>query len=209
MPDTRVFSSATFTRDVTASLVVFLVALPLCLGVALASGAPLFAGLLAGILGGVVVGVLSGSHVSVSGPAAGMTSIVAAQIVKLGSFEVFLLAVVVAGAIQIVLGLARAGFIAAFFPSSVVKGLLAAIGVILILKQIPHLLGHDTDPEGEMSFLQPDHETTFSEFGELLGDLHPGASVIGLLSVAILLIWDRWSLLKKLPLPTPLLGVVV
>lgn len=105
MPDTRVFSSATFMRDVTASLVVFLVALPLCLGVALASGAPLFAGLLAGIVGGVVVGVLSGSHVSVSGPAAGMTSIVAAQIVSLGSFEVFLLAVVVAGAIQIVLGL--------------------------------------------------------------------------------------------------------
>lgn len=209
MPDTRVFSSATFMRDVTASLVVFLVALPLCLGVALASGAPLFAGLLAGIVGGVVVGVLSGSHVSVSGPAAGMTSIVAAQIVSLGSFEVFLLAVVVAGAIQIVLGLARAGFIAAFFPSSVVKGLLAAIGVILILKQIPHLLGHDTDPEGEMSFLQPDHETTFSEFGELLGDLHPGASVIGLLSVAILVIWDRWPLLRKLPFPPPLVVVVV
>ena len=141
----------------------FLVALPLCLGVALASGAPLFSGLLAGIVGGILVGLLSGSHTSVSGPAAGLTAVVAAQIASLGSFQAFLLAVVLAGLIQIGLGLARAGFIAAFFPSSVIKGLLAAIGVILILKQIPHVLGHDPDPEGDMAFQQPDRENTFSE----------------------------------------------
>jgi carbonic anhydrase len=119
---------ATFMRDLAAGLVVFLVALPLCLGVALASGAPLFSGVLAGIIGGIVVGSLSGSQSSVSGPAAGLTAIVAVQIVSLGSFQTFLLAVMVAGLIQIGLGLARAGFIAAFFPSSVIKGLLAAIG---------------------------------------------------------------------------------
>ena len=156
-------SPSDLSRDLTAGLVVFLVALPLCLGVALASNAPLFSGVLAGIVGGILVGILSGSHTSVSGPAAGLTAVVAAQIAALGSFQAFLLAVVLAGLIQIALGLARAGFIAAFFPSSVIKGLLAAIGVILILKQIPHVLGHDPDPEGDMAFQQPDHENTFSE----------------------------------------------
>ncbi len=140
-------------RDLTAGLVVFLVALPLCLGVALASGAPLFSGVLAGVVGGILVGLVSGSQTSISGPAAGLTAIVAAQIALLGSFEAFLMAVVIAGLIQIALGIARAGFVAAFFPSSVIKGLLAAIGVILILKQIPHVLGHDPDPEGDMAFL--------------------------------------------------------
>ncbi|MBC7822008.1 MAG: SulP family inorganic anion transporter, partial [Planctomycetaceae bacterium] len=164
MPTTRIFSLTTLPRDLTAGLVVFLVALPLCLGVALASNAPLFSGVLAGIVGGIVVGILSQSHTSVSGPAAGLTAIVAAQLVALGSFETFLLAVMVGGLIQIGLGLARAGYLSAFFPSSVIKGLLAAIGVILILKQIPHVLGHDTDPEGEMSFSQPDHENTLTEF---------------------------------------------
>ncbi len=153
------FSASSLLRDMTASVVVFLVALPLCLGIALASGAPLFSGLLAGIIGGIVVGIVSGSHTSVSGPAAGLTAIVAAQIGILGSFEAFLMSVFVAGLLQIGLGIARAGALSAFFPSSVIKGLLAAIGVILILKQIPHLLGHDTDPEGEMSFSQPDNGT--------------------------------------------------
>ena len=160
---TLTWSLSTLPKDMTASVVVFLVALPLCLGIALASGAPLFSGLLAGIVGGIVVGALSGSHTSVSGPAAGLTAIVAAQIANLGSFEAFLLAVCFAGLLQIGLGIARAGALSAFFPSSVIKGLLAAIGVILILKQIPHVLGHDTDPEGEMSFSQPDHENTLSE----------------------------------------------
>lgn len=197
-------------RDLTAGTVVFLVALPLCLGIALASGAPLFSGLLTGIVGGILVGVLSGSHSSVSGPAAGLTAVVAAQIALLGSFEAFLLAVVVGGLIQIALGIARAGILSAFVPSSVIKGLLAAIGVILILKQIPHVLGHDDDPEGEMSFVQPDHENTFSEYdGFFSGEYHVGALVIGLLSVALLVLWERTKPLKKSIIPAPLVVVIL
>ena len=202
-------SPSDLSRDLTAGLVVFLVALPLCLGVALASNAPLLSGVLAGIVGGILVGILSGSHTSVSGPAAGLTAVVAAQIASLGSFEAFLLAVVIAGLIQIALGLARAGFLAAFFPSSVIKGLLAAIGVILILKQIPHVLGHDPDPEGDMAFLQPDDENTFSELGRLLGDIQPGAAVIGLVSIALLVVWDRWRSLKRSNIPAPLVVVLL
>ena len=196
-------------RDLVAGLVVFLVALPLCLGVALASTAPLLSGVIAGVVGGILVGLLSGSHTSVSGPAAGLTAVVAAQIASLGSFETFLLAVVLAGVIQIALGVARLGFIAAFFPSSVIKGLLAAIGTILILKQIPHVLGHDADPEGEMAFEQPDQQNTFSEFAELLDDIHPGAAAVGLLSIALLVVWDRWRPLKKSGVPAPLVVVLL
>lgn len=134
MTATKIFSRTTLPRDIISGMVVFLVALPLCLGVALASNAPLFSGLLAGIVGGIVVGLLSGSHTSVSGPAAGLTAIVAAQLTMLGSFETFLLALMFGGLVQIVFGVARVGFLSAFFPSSVIKGLLAAIGVILILK---------------------------------------------------------------------------
>lgn len=202
-------SRGTLFSDIVAGLVVFFVALPLCLGVALASNAPLFSGILAGIIGGVVVGFLSGSHTSVSGPAAGLTAIVAAQIALLGSFDAFLLAVVIAGVIQIAMGIARAGILSAFFPTSVIKGLLAAIGTILILKQIPHLLGHDSDPEGEMSFVQPDHETTFSEFGKLLGDIHPGAAVIGIGTFALLIFWDRCRPLKKSVVPSALVVVLL
>jgi len=218
MPNTNMFSITSIGRDLSAGLVVFLVALPLCLGIALASrappgsvesNAPLFAGLIGGIVGGILVGLLSGSHTSVSGPAAGLTAIVGAQIQALGSFEAFLLAVVLGGVFQIVLGIARAGFLSAFFPSSVIKGLLAAIGVLLILKQIPHILGHDTDPEGEMAFDQPDNQNTFSEFWEMIGDLHPGAAVIGLLCVAFLLLWDQFKVLKKSNIPAPLVVVVL
>lgn len=201
--------SATLPRDLTSGLVVFLVALPLCLGVALASGAPLFSGLLAGIVGGILVGLMSGSHTSVSGPAAGLTAVVAAQILSLGSFPAFLLAVVLAGLIQIGLGFARAGFLAAFFPTSVIKGLLAAIGTILILKQIPHVLGHDPDPEGEMTFQQLDDETTFSELARTIGDIHPGAAAIGLLSIVMLFVWDKWKPLKHSPVPAPLIVVLL
>ncbi len=203
------FSLNTLAHDLTSGLVVFLVALPLCLGIALASGAPLFSGLLAGIVGGLLIGSLSGSHTSVSGPAAGLTAIVAAQIANLGSFEAFLFAVLVGGLLQIVMGVARAGSLSAFFPSSVIKGLLAAIGVILILKQIPHVLGHDTDPEGEMSFEQPDHENTFSEIWTVLaGDIHVGAVVIGLFSIALLVFWERCKPLKKSLVPGPLVVVL-
>ena len=204
------YSLYTLPQVLTSGLVVFLVALPLCLGIALASGAPLFSGLLAGIIGGIVVGSISGSQTSVSGPAAGLTAIVIAQIAKLGSFEAFLLAVLIGGVIQIGLGIVRAGSLSAFFPSSVIKGLLAAIGVILILKQIPHVFGHDTDPEGEMSFSQPDEQNTFSELLTLFaGDIHFGAAVVGLLSVALLLLWGRINLLKKSIVPGPLVVVLL
>lgn len=210
MESTRPFSPQTIAKDLLAGIIVFLVALPLCLGIALASGAPLFSGLIAGIVGGILIGSLSGSHTSVSGPAAGLTAIVAAQIANLGSFEAFLLAVVVGGLIQIGLGIARAGALSAFFPSSVIKGLLAAIGVILILKQIPHLLGHDKDPEGEMSFQQPDHENTFSEIAELFsGNVHYGAVLVGLSSLGLLIFWDRFKPLKNSLVPAPLVVVLL
>ena len=195
-------------RDLTAGLVVFLVALPLCLGVALASGAPMLSGVLAGIVGGILVGLLSGSQTSVSGPAAGLTAVVAVQIGTLG-FQAFQLAVVIAGLIQIVMGVARAGFIAAFVPSGVIKGLLAAIGVILILKQIPHLLGHDPDPEGDLAFQQPDNHNTFSELAEIIGNIEPGAAAIGLLSIAVLIVWGKWKRLKYSALPAPLVVVLL
>ncbi len=202
--------SNTIARDSLAGVIVFLVALPLCLGIALASNAPLFSGLIAGIVGGILVGALSGSHTSVSGPAAGLTAIVSAQIANLGTFDAFLLAVVIGGVIQIILGIAQAGALSAFFPTSVIKGLLAAIGVILILKQIPHLFGHDTDPEGEMSFRQPDDQTTFSELLTLIGgDICYSAAVIGLLSLAVLILWDRIKPLKNFVIPAPLFVVIM
>lgn len=213
--------SANPLGDLIAGLVVFLVALPLCLGVALASNAPPLAGLIAGIVGGVLVGVLSGSHTSVSGPSPGVTAVVAAQILALGSFQAFLLAVFLAGVIQVGFGLARGGQLASFFPSSTVKGLLAAVGVILILKQLPHLFGHDNDPEGDMAFDQPDRKNTFSELWELAADLFRlvttrqvdefqlGAALIGFVALLILLVWDRVKWLKKSVVPAPLVVVLV
>jgi MFS superfamily sulfate permease-like transporter len=150
-------------KDLSASVVVLLVALPLCLGIALGSGAPLISGLIAGVVGGVVVGFLSGSPLSVSGPAAGLTTIVAAAITKLPSYEAFALAVMLAGAFQVLLGVVRAGVVGDFIPNSVIKGMLAAIGLILILKQFPHLVGYDADFEGDESFLQSDSENTLTE----------------------------------------------
>ena len=201
---------STVSKDLVAGLIVFLVALPLCLGIALASGADPFSGLVAGIVGGLVVGAISGSSTSVSGPAAGLTTIVAAQITELGSFEAFLLAVAAAGIIQIIFGIAKGGALSAFFPSSVIKGLLAAIGIILILKQIPHLFGHDTDPEGDSAFVQPDGETTFSELLTVIaGEIHSGAMVIGLLSVVLLAVWDVIPAFKKSIIPSPLVVVLM
>lgn len=203
-------SSKTIAKDLLAGLIVFLVALPLCLGIALASSAPLFSGLIAGILGGIVVGFLSGSHTSVSGPAAGLTAIVASQIEGLGSFNAFLLAVVVGGVMQVGLGVIKAGALSAFFPSSVIKGLLAAIGVILILKQLPHLLGHDNDPLGEMSFQQPNDYNTFTELWAVFsGDIQFGAMVIGLASLVFLIAWDLIKPLKNSLVPAPLVVVLM
>lgn len=209
MQSSNTFSFNSLSRDLTAGIVVFLVALPLCLGIALASNAPLFSGVLTGIIGGILVGVLSRSHTSVSGPGNCLMAIVAAQIIALGSFEAFLLAVVVGGGIQILLGILHAGSISKFVPSSVIQGMLAAIGFILVLKQIPHLLGRDTDPEGDLSFAQPDHENTFSEFGMILSSIHPGAAIIGLAAVALLLLWDKIPLLRKSVVPPQLLVVIL
>ena len=184
-------------KDLFAGFIVFLVALPLCLGIALASNAPLASGLLAGIIGGILVGFLSNSSTSVSGPAAGLTAVVAAQIIILGSFEAFLAALFVGGLIQIVLGFCRLGFISTYFPLSVIKGLLTAIGIILILKQIPHLVGWDDDAVGEMAFHQANNETTFSELQHLSSHLQSGALIVGLISLFILLFWTKINFLKK------------
>lgn len=178
-------------HDIPAGLVVFLVALPLCLGIALASGAPLYSGLIAGIIGGIVVGGISGSQVGASGPAAGLTIIVLGAIQTLG-FDTFLLAVIFSGILQIIFGLLRGGIIAYYFPLSVIKGMLASIGLILILKQIPHAFGYDKEPEGGLEFFQMDGENTFSELINSLNYIHPGAIIICLVGLAILLIWDRY-----------------
>ncbi|MBP8239125.1 MAG: SulP family inorganic anion transporter [Saprospiraceae bacterium] len=177
--------------DLPASVVVFFVALPLCLGIALASGAPLFSGIIAGIVGGIVVGGLSGSKLGVSGPAAGLAAIVLAAITQLGSYEVFLTAVVLAGIIQLILGFAKAGIIGYYFPSSVIKGMLTGIGIIIILKQIPHFFGYDADPEGDFAFQQVDGETSVSELFNIVNNIIPGSALIGAICLAILIFWDQ------------------
>jgi MFS superfamily sulfate permease-like transporter len=177
--------------DLPASLVVFLVAVPLCLGIAMASGAPLFSGVIAGIIGGIVVGVISGSPLGVSGPAAGLAVIVLNAITDLGAFEAFLLAVVLSGVIQFLLGIAKAGIIGYYFPNSVIKGMLAGIGVIIILKQIPHGFGYDKDYEGDIAFSQPDGQNTFSELFNMLDFISPGATLIFFISFLILVLWER------------------
>ena len=188
MSTLSLFKPSNLAKDLPAGLVVFLVAVPLCLGISLASNAPLAAGIIAGIVGGLVVGALSGSSTSVTGPAAGLTAVVAAQIAELGSFQVFLVAVVVAGALQIVFGILKGGFLSSFFPSSVVKGLLAAIGIIIILKQLPHLVGYDADPIGDTDFYQVDQKNTFTEISAAFRMFLPGAAMIGLLSVGLLIL---------------------
>ena len=190
-PDESTGSLSNLKQDLPASLVVFFVAVPLCLGIALASGAPLFSGLVAGIIGGIVVGTLSGSPLGVSGPAAGLAVIVATAIKDLGAFDTFLLAVVLAGGIQIVLGSLRAGLLAYFFPSSVIKGMLAGIGLLIILKQIPHAFGHDDDPEGDVHFQQPDGENTLSALAETLGDLSIGPTIVSVCCLFILIFWEQ------------------
>ncbi|MCB9282712.1 MAG: SulP family inorganic anion transporter [Lewinellaceae bacterium] len=188
---------ANLQNDFPASIVVFLVAVPLCLGIALASGAPLFSGIISGIVGGLIVSLFSGSSLGVSGPAAGLAVIVLSSIQELGAFEIFLLSVVVAGVIQVILGLVKAGVIGYYFPSSVIKGMLSGIGVIIILKQIPHAFGYDQDPEGDISFMQIDGHNTFSELFYMLKYISPGAVIITLISLAILILWDR-PFMKKL-----------
>lgn len=203
---------ANLRHDLPASIVVFLVAVPLCLGIALASGAPLFSGIIAGIIGGIVVGLLSGSPLGVSGPAAGLAVIVLTAIEDLGAFEIFLAAVVLSGVIQVVLGFLRAGVIGYYFPTSVIKGMLAGIGVIIVLKQIPHAFGYDADPEGSLTYQQPDGQNTFSELINMFNYVSPGAVIVTLVALAILIIWARPGVSNHKVLglvPGPLLAVGV
>lgn len=179
--------------DLPAGLVVFLVALPLCLGIALASGAPPFAGIIAGVVGGVIVGVLSGSPLSVAGPSAGLAVMVAGAIQLAGSYRGFLAILLMAGAIQFIFGLLRLGALANYLPNSVIRGMLAATGIVIILKQIPHALGRDLDYEGDFSFLEPGGSTTFSDIANSVMSPSGGAVSIFVVSLALLLLWERLS----------------
>lgn len=204
------FNKATLRTDIQAGLVVFLVALPLCLGIALASGAPLFAGIISGIIGGIIVGILSNSQLSVSGPAAGLTAIVLSAITTLGSYEVFLLAVVLAGAIQLLLSVAKAGTISNYIPSNVIEGMLAAIGIIIILKQLPHAIGYDIDNEGDFFFIEKSGSNTFSAIINAINYSHPGAIIITIVSLLILISFNKFEFLKKIKaIPGALIAVVV
>lgn len=177
--------------DLPASIVVCFVAVPLCLGIALASGAPLFSGLIAGIIGGIVVGILSGSPLGVSGPAAGLAVIVLSAITTLGDFRVFLLAVVLAGVIQVAMGLMRAGTVGYFFPSAVIKGMLTGIGLLICLKQLPHAVGYDADPVGDLEFVQPTGETTLSSLSNMLEHIDGSALLVSFISLFILIFWEQ------------------
>jgi carbonic anhydrase len=198
--------------DLSAGLVVFLVALPLCLGIGLAStnlrgidGLPnIFAGLIAGVIGGIVVGFFSGSKLGVSGPAAGLITIVIASITTLGSYQAFLLAVLISGLLQLVAGFFKAGVIAGYIPSSVIKGMLAAIGITLILKEIPHLVGYDADFMGDEAFVQSDGHNTISELFYALNGIQLGSLFIGIFSLVFLIIWDlpffkRIKIINQIP----------
>lgn len=200
---------ANFKTDFASGLVVFLVALPLCLGIAMASGAPLFSGIITGIVGGIIVGYLSQSHISVTGPAAGLTAIVLTAISDLGAFDVFLTAVLLAGVFQLLLGFLKAGTISNYFPTNVIEGMLAGIGIIIILKQLPHAFGYDADFEGDQAFFQIDGDNTFSSLVKMLNYFQPGAIIVTLLSLVILISWERVSFLKKIKLiPGALIAVI-
>lgn len=205
---TNIFGS--LNADLPSGLVVFLVALPLCLGIAMASGAPLFSGIIAGAMGGIVVGYLSKSHVSVSGPAAGLTAIVLTAITDFGAFNVFLMAVFLAGLIQLALGFLKAGSISNYFPMNVIEGMLAGIGVIIILKQLPHAVGYDADFEGDEAFFQTDGANSFSSLFGALDYVQLGSIVITIISLVILISWDRVSFFRKFKLiPGALVAVII
>lgn len=198
-------------HDLPAGIVVFLVALPLCLGIAIASGAPPFSGVIAGVIAGLVVSVASGSQLSVSGPAAGLTVIVAAAVEKIG-FEGLLLAVALSGLMQLLMGYLRAGVIGAFFPSAVIKGMLAAIGIILIMKQLPHAVGYDADADADLSFLEDNSNTALSILWESLKSISPGAMIVSIMSFGILLLWETPSIKSNrylALLPGPLIAVLI
>lgn len=198
--------------DLKAGLVVFLVAIPLCLGISLLQGAPLMAGIISGVIGGTIVSFISKSNLSVSGPSAALTGVVIVAITSLGSYEKFLTAVCIAGLIQIIFGVIRAGLVSHYIPSAVVKGEIAAVGIILVAKQIPHVLGYDKDPEGDQSFFQNDGQNTFSEITNVFSNISIGAVIIGLVSFGLLILWQT-SFFKKNKvlslIPGPLVVVIV
>ena len=201
---------ANLKSDFASGLVVFLVALPLCLGIAMASGAPLFSGIISGIIGGIVVGYLSTSNISVSGPAAGLTAIVLTAVTDLGAFDVFLTAVFLAGLVQLILGFIKAGSISNYFPTNVIEGMLAGIGIIIILKQLPHAFGYDTDFEGDQAFAQTDGSNTFSALFNIFDYIQIGSIVITVVSMVILISWDKIPFFKKMKLvPGALIAVVL
>lgn len=195
--------------DVPAAVVVFLVAVPLCLGIAAACGAPPMSGIVSGIVGGLVVGSLSRSQLLVSGPAAGLTAIVLSSIAALGSYSAFLVAVVLAGGVQLALSGLRAGIVAYYFPSSVIRGMLAAIGLILVLKQIPHALGYDVDYIGDESFVQMTGENTFTALAHAFSRIQVAAVILSVVAFAMLLFWNRTPMKSVRWLPAPLAVVVV
>ena len=198
---------AELSQNFASGLVVFLVALPLCLGIALASGAPPLSGVIAGIIGGIVVGSISNSNISVSGPAAGLTAIVLTAITDLGAFELFLCAGLIAGILQLVLGFIRAGSISNYFPNNVIEGMLAGIGIIIILKQIPHALGFDSDNMSSETLFE--NGINFNYFNEVFGAIHPGAIIVTIVSVVILLTWENVAALRKIKmLPGALVAVI-
>ncbi|MGB5819662.1 MAG: SulP family inorganic anion transporter, partial [Saonia sp.] len=193
------FTTTYLKSDIKSGLVVFLIALPLCLGIALASGAPLFSGIISGIIGGIVVGALSNSQLSVSGPAAGLTAIVLAGIASLGSFEAFLLAGLIAGIIQLLLGYVKAGIISSYLPSNVIEGMLAAIGIIIILSQIPHAVGFDAMHEGDFFAITAEEgHQIFTTLGNTINFIHPGAVIVALVSLAILIAFIKIPFLKRI-----------
>ncbi|PCJ67717.1 MAG: hypothetical protein COA58_00860 [Bacteroidetes bacterium] len=209
--------------DLPAGLVVFLVAVPLCLGIAAVSGVPAFSGLIAGIIGGIVVGGLSGSQLGVSGPAAGLAVIIYDAIEQFKeqvpstipsdkvfseAIQVFLLAVVIAGVIQVILGYINGGIIGYYFPSSVIKGMLAGIGITIFLKEIPHALGYDKDMEGDFNFYQIDGENTFTEILNALGNPDIGATIISVIGIIILILWQT-KFIQKIKLTKIVQGPLV
>ena len=209
---TRTSYMSSLKYDLPAGLVVFLVALPLCLGISLASGAAPITGVLAGIVGGLVVGFFSGSNLGVSGPAAGLAAIVQQYIShEAMTYESFLIVIILSGIFQIILGYVKAGVIADYFPSNVIKGMLAAIGILLVLKQIPHAFGDDKDAEGEMDFVQADGKNTFTEIVDAISNPHYGALIITAVSVFLLILWQSKAIKKNKFLsivPAPLLVVI-
>lgn len=196
--------------DLQAGMVVFLVALPLCLGIALASGAPLFSGIISGVIGGIVVGLFSNSQLSVSGPAAGLTAIILAAIATLGSFEAFLLAGVLAGIIQLVLGYIKAGVVSNYLPSNVIEGMLAAIGIIIILTQLPHAIGYDVINEGDYFHINKEgRHDMFETLINAVNFMHPGAVIVVLASLTVLIAFEQVAFLKKIKaIPSALVAVL-